>query len=66
MNNGYTIVVDNSIAKAHNIDYPTYFTFAQNHFEAIGKMILSDFSHKNRIIHKIYENEKEINLVIKK
>lgn len=50
---GYHITVDNSIAMAHNIniDWPTFFCFAISEAEALGKMMLSDFSYKrNKII----------------
>ena len=54
---GYTIIVDNRIARSFNvnIDTPEYFTFAYSKAEAIGKMMLSDFSYKHRDIINIYE-----------
>ncbi len=55
INQGFTITVNNSMSQSHNIniDYPQYFTFALNKEEAIGKMMLSDFSYKHKAIHKI-------------
>lgn len=52
MKKGYTITVDNSSARSHNIniDYPTYFKFAYSEEEAIGYMILSDFEFKDKKI----------------
>lgn len=57
MNKMFEIIVDNSQAESHNIniDYPTFFCFAMNKEEAVGKMMLSDFTHKYRVIDKIVE-----------
>lgn len=55
MKKGYTITVDNSSARSHNvnIDYPTYFKFAYSEEEAVGYMILSDFEFKDKKIFSI-------------
>lgn len=52
---GYTIYVDNSNARAFNIniDRPFFFCFAQSEDEAILKMKASDFEHKNKEIINI-------------
>lgn len=52
---GYTITVDNSAAKAFNvnIDWPTFFCFALSEEEAIGKMMKSGFQHKSKQITSI-------------
>lgn len=52
---GYTIIVDNSMAQAFNIniDYPTFFCWAYSEAEAIGLMSLSNFAHKSRKIVSI-------------
>ena len=54
-----TITVDNPKAKSHNvnIDFLSFFTFALNEQEAIGKMIQSDFSYRHLPIYKIYTHE---------
>jgi len=52
---GYTVFVDNSRSQSFNIniDRPSFFCFAISEAEAIGKMILSDFSYKHLSIVKI-------------
>src|SRR5690242_6950058 len=56
-NKMFEVIVDNSQAQSHNIniDYPTFFCFAKSKEEAVGKMMLSDFQHKNRPVTKIVE-----------
>jgi len=53
---GFTIFVDNSIARSFNcnIDNPSFFCFAQSEDEAIKKMKESDFKHKDKPITKIH------------
>jgi hypothetical protein len=53
----YHLYFDNSVARSFNtnIDYPVFFCFAITKEEAIGKMFLSDFSHKSKPIYKIVE-----------
>lgn len=55
MQKTFVLTFDNSIANSHNIniDYPTYTCFALNKEEAIGKMMLSDFTYKNKAITNI-------------
>lgn len=52
---GYTIYVDNSNARAFNIniDRPFFLCFAQSEDEAILKMKASDFEHKDKEIINI-------------
>lgn len=38
-----------------NLSMPIYFCFAQNKEEAIGKMMLSDFSYKHLPIYTIHD-----------
>lgn len=51
----FYIFVDNSQARTFNsnIDAPMFFCFAHNKEEAVGKMILSDFSYKYKPITRI-------------
>ncbi len=53
--NGYTITVDNSIARSFNvnIDSPSFFCFALSEPEAIGLMMQSNFEYKHRAITNI-------------
>lgn len=53
---GFTIYVDNSIARSFNvhIDSPSFFCFALTEKEAIEKMMQSDFSYKHRKIDSIH------------
>ena len=55
-NKAITITVDNRKAQSHNIniDLPSFFTFALNEQEAIGKMMQSDFNYKHLPIFKIH------------
>lgn len=55
----FEIVVDNLKAGSHNIniDRPTFFCFAENKEEAVGKMVLSDFKYKYNHIIRIYEKD---------
>lgn len=48
----YIVTVDNSAAQSHNIniDRPEFITVAESKEEAIGKMMLSDFSYKHKNI----------------
>lgn len=52
---GYTISMDNSEAKSHNvnIDYPTFFCWALTEKEAIEKMMQSDFDYKHKKVNRI-------------
>lgn len=52
---GYNIILDNSKSQSFNIniDRPQFFCFAISEAEAIGKMILSDFSYKHLPIIKV-------------
>ena len=51
----YNVIVDNSSSQSFNIniDRPQFFCFALSEAEAIGKMILSDFSYKHLPIIKV-------------
>ena len=55
----YEVVVDNLKAGSHNIniDRPTFFCFAENQEEAVGKMMLSDFKYKYNHIVRIHEKD---------
>ena len=57
-NKAYTITVNNEKANSHNIniDCPTFFCFALSDAEAIGLMMLSDFSYKHLPIMKIHKD----------
>jgi len=58
-NKAITISVDNQKAKSHNIniDLPSFFAFALNKEEAIGKMMLSNFEYKHLPIYNIHIHE---------
>lgn len=59
MNKSFTITLINERDTSHNINMsmPTYFCFAQNKEEAIGKMMLSDFSDKHLPIYTIHDGD---------
>ena len=55
----FRIVVNNTHSKSHNINIskPTYYSEASNKYEAVGKMVLSEWSYKHLPIYKIEETK---------
>ncbi|GIV43940.1 MAG: hypothetical protein KatS3mg035_1063 [Bacteroidia bacterium] len=62
MNKAFTITLINERDTSHNINMsmPIYFCFAQNKEEAIGKMMLSDFSYKHLPIYTIHDGNEYV------